>query len=130
MNRNPEPDDMPTTVDVIRYPIADEPVHKAVPPDDGPKVVGAHDREVVRRKKARLMLFFGATVVLGGIGAYAQGFGAAVAAAIVVLSVFAGYEYLRSDPTPEVVDRNVHAEEAAERYDLEEYVEEVFVEEN
>ena len=122
MNDDPEPDELPTTVDVLRYPEGDEYLHKAVPADDGPKVVGAHDREAAQRKKARLLLYFLAAAVSGAAGVYLAGPGLAILSLLAVVVASSGYEYVRTDPAPEVIGRNVHAEEAVNEYGINEYV--------
>jgi hypothetical protein len=128
MDADPDPEEMPTTVDVLKYGDED-PRYLTVPGDDGTKVVGAHARQEVHRKRLRLL----AVVVLAGVaaavGAYLSGGSLAAGAAAVVLTLSAVYEFLRSDRVPEVVGRNVHASEALETYDVEGYVDEVFVEE-
>jgi hypothetical protein len=122
-----DPDELPTTVDVLRYGDGDEPTYMTVPGDDGTKVVGAHSREAARSRRRRL----GVAVVVAGVVAavgYHLGEVAVSAAGLLVVIAAAAYERLRPDGVPEVVGRNVHAEEALESYDIEGYVEEVFVE--
>ena len=127
MNDDPEPDELPTTVDVLRYGDGDDPTYMTVPGDDGTKVVGAHAREAARSRRRRLVAAVVVAGVVTAVGYYIAEIVLALAAFLVVVAV-AGYERLRADGVPEVVGRNVHAEEALERYDVEGYVDEVFVE--
>lgn len=121
-----DPDELPTTVDVLRYGDEDDPTYMAVPGDDGTKVVGAHAREAALRRRRRLGVAVVVSGVVAAVGYYLAETVLAVAAFLIVVAV-AGYERARPDGVPEVVGRNVHAEEALERYDVEGYVDQVFV---
>lgn len=127
MNDDPEPDELPTTVDVLRYGDGDDPTYMTVPGDDGTKVVGAHAREAAVRRRRRLIAAVVVAGVVAAVGYYIAEMVLAFTAFLVVVAA-AAYERLRADGVPEVVGRNIHAEEALERYDVEGYVEEVFVE--
>lgn len=127
MNDDPEPDELPTTVDVLRYGDGDDPTYMTVPGDDGTKVVGAHAREAARSRRRRLVASVAVAGAVAAIGYYLAEIAVAAIGFLIVLAA-AGYERLRADGVPEVVGRNVHAEEALERYDVEGYVDEVFVE--
>jgi len=120
-------DELPTTVDVLRYgePGAD-PTYMMVPGDDGTKVVGAHSREAMRHRRRRLGVGIVVAGVVAGVGYYLGELLVSALGFLVVVAV-AGYERLRPDGVPEVVGRNVHAEEALETYEIEGYVDEVFV---
>lgn len=131
MEIDPEPDDMPTTVDVLRYGEPDDnPRYMTVPGDHGTKVVGAHSRDEVARKRRRLVVVAVLAIAVASVTAYFRDGTVGVATASVVLIVSSVYEYLRSERVPEVVGRNIHAADALEQYDVEGYVDEVFVRED
>jgi hypothetical protein len=127
MNDDPEPDELPTTVDVLRYGQGDNPTYMTVPGDDGTKVVGAHARQAAGSRRRRLVASVAAAGAVAAVGYYLAEM-VVGAVGLLILFAAAGYEHLRADGVPEVVGRNVHAEEALERYDVEGYVEDVFVE--
>jgi len=120
------PDEMPTTVDVLRYG-SDQPTYIAVPADDGTKVVGAHAREAARLRRRRLLLgaVFAGALAAGGV--YLSGAVVGTLVAAVLFGVLAASEYVRHDRIPEVVGHNLHAEQAVESYELKRYVDEPFV---
>ncbi len=122
----PDPDEMPTTVDVLRYG-DDEPTYVAVPGDDGTKVVGAHAREAARLRRRRLLAGAVFTGALAAGGVYLSGVAVGALVAAVLLGILAASEYVRYDGIPEVVGQSIHAEEAVEGYELKRYVDEPFV---
>lgn len=122
----PDPDEMPTTVDVLRYG-GNEPTYIAVPGDDGTKIVGAHAREAARLRRRRLLAGAVLTGALAAGTVYLSGVVVGALLAAFLLGILAASEYVRYDGVPEVVGHNVHSEEAAERYELKRYVDEPFV---
>ncbi|MFP4174745.1 MAG: hypothetical protein ACLFSW_03080 [Halobacteriales archaeon] len=121
-----DPDDLPTTVDVLRYGEGEGARYMTVPGDDGTKVVGAHSRDVARGRRRRLAVSVAVAGTVAAVGYYIGEVAVAASAFFVVLAA-AAYERFRSDGVPEVVGRNVHADEALDEYEIEGYVDEVFV---
>jgi len=121
-----DPDELPTTVDVLRYGEGEDVRYMTVPGDDGTKVVGAHSRDAARGRRRRLAVSIVVAGTVAAVGYYLGELLVAVSAFFVVLAA-AAYERFRTDGVPELVGRNVHADEALETYEVEGYVDEVFV---
>jgi len=126
---DPEADELPTTVDVLRYGEGENARYMTVPGDDGTKVVGAHSREEGRRKRLRTLTVSVLVGLAGVVGYLLESYLPAFLSSVGVIAVALVYERVRTVRVPETVGRNVHAEEAVEEYDVEGYVEEVFVDE-
>ena len=107
------------TVDVLRYGTDGQPVYRAVPSGDGPRIVEAHEEEVRRRRRFRAVFVAGIVAIVVGYGV-ADGTASMGVLAGGIVAVLAWLHVRRlPDPVPEVVERRMSADRANRQYDIE-----------
>jgi hypothetical protein len=115
--------DVPDRVDCLQFPSDDADEVRLVPAGLGERVVAAH-REAAQRRQRRARLAGGAAVVLTGLtGLALRGpslvtAGALLAVAVVVAVTLRRGAFDPADAAPVLVDADVAASDARERYEV------------